>query len=126
MRSMNSCLAALAALTFFLAGCQSESTVGLVLQPGNRAFITVEGDNPFVTVHNDGPGTLHVAFRPGEMPDSEHNIGPSAATGQNMPHGGEISIVNDSDKRATAEVTIRNHDGIDVKQGPQSRSPSDR
>jgi hypothetical protein len=118
--------AALLAALFFITGCQSESTVGLVLEPGNRAFITVEGDNPFVTVHNDGPGTLHVAFRPGEMLNSEHNIGPGAASGQNMPKGGEISIVNDSDKRATAEIAIRNHDGIDVKQGPQSKPPSDR
>ncbi len=113
----------LVGLSFLLTGCKTESTVGLVVNPGHVASITVEGSNPMVIVTNDGPGTIVVLFTPRGWPGGDEMSLAQASSGRTMRDGGEVRITNDSKQRAVVNVNIQKHTGVTID-GPRGPAPS--
>jgi len=109
--------------TLWLTGCKTESTVGFILQPSDRATITVEGMNPSVGVQNNGPGEVMVLFTPDTgLPEGASRLirGLNART---LSGGGQVQIANDSPERADVHVTIQHHTGVTLKQDSTPTPP---
>ncbi|GEM_PF-5013213 len=101
-------------LVGLLAGCNSESTVGMVLNPANTATISIEGSNPMVFVNNDGPGSVMVLFVPHGMLTELATPLIRGSMARTMRDGGEVRITNESEERAVVQIRMQRHSGATV------------
>jgi hypothetical protein len=101
-----------------LAGCGSQSSIGLVIPAGNRASLTIDTAGGRLDLRNAGPGSVAVSGSQelGKLPSAE--LGAGSSVTWSLQGDTTIEIRNTSDRQADVRVNAFRAHGIEVNQRP--------
>jgi hypothetical protein len=97
-----------------MAGCGTEHSIGVVLNPGETAHAKVLGDDARVEVAT-GPAPVHVTLKTAGM--AAESVDVQGTIARTLKGDTEIDLANQGKEMAQVQVRTRNATGLSLERG---------